>query len=30
MEWEVDLPDDMIGLLKQLVTDTKLNPHSRL
>jgi 23S rRNA pseudouridine1911/1915/1917 synthase len=30
MEWEVDLPDDMVDLLKHLVTDTKLNPHSRL
>ena len=29
MEWEVDLPEDMIDLLKNLATDTKLNPHSR-
>jgi 23S rRNA pseudouridine1911/1915/1917 synthase len=29
MEWEVDLPEDMVGLLKQLNVDTKLNPESR-
>jgi len=30
MEWEVDLPKDMSELLKHMLIDTKLNPHSRL